>query len=826
MGRRRAIRGVAVAGMAAALPSPTGAQEPGRNDSDACCEEIANARGPYPTLAERWSAADAVPLSGHLDPAVLPGQTTFSTRVPAPPVLAGTSIAIDPFSPNCEVRVVSAVNGLALEVDRPTRLNHPTGTPFLAVTASAHHLSLYLADVLSGSESALVACVTDMPPSGGRITLPPGRHVLTSTLVIPFNIDLNIEPGAQFEVQEGATLQILGGLLAGRHRIFLGEGLVVGPARIDAAMPEWFGANGSLDDAEALQAATDFHGVVRGDTQTGYRIDCTRNQWTSVDLHRMGKRGGLESGHGFSAGYWYGVRLRDGATIEDCRFVLTGDGDPNKAPNALAIGDPNSHSRTQGSSVRNCSFELAEDAPRADPAQPRAYRGFVAQSADEFTFEHNTVTGEATQTAVVGGYLFDCHDAVIGHNRARDVHTLVVLEFCTGFTVSTNRLQNCRHVLDADKRNDGGTICHNHFDRTEPDSDTTTSDAAFEFNGSQNMTVVENFVRHARRYAIISGKPDLYETWDGALAQTGPTSYAAWGGFELRGNRVSRTVDQALVVGDRWDLFPHPETLCGVDLFVADTFHDCGATVPGRSASAIEIQEGRAIRLDVHVERAGRFGLYARSWTESEVPGSGTSSDLQIDSLSGVIRNCALEGVMIDQPSRVHFRDLLVAANCESGQLRRQVLLSQLEARQALVSGSIQVLAEGTDLAIGMMLSANDYRNGAWSVDLHGSRILGHDIDFHLHKGKGNHVSLEPVRLNDSIIETTNFDSNAAVSPTPPQHLTGTTPPSGKTRRDPYFARGTIMWNREPTLAAPFGWVCVQSGRPGVWLALPALEAP
>ncbi len=45
-------------------------------------------------------------------------------------------------------------------------------------------------------------------------------------------------------------------------------------------------------------------------------------------------------------------------------------------------------------------------------------------------------------------------------------------------------------------------------------------------------------------------------------------------------------------------------------------------------------------------------------------------------------------------------------------------------------------------------------------------------------------------------------------------HITGSEPPS-----DGSYTKGDIMWNTDPGLGKCVGWVCVNPGRPGQWLA-------
>jgi hypothetical protein len=85
----------------------------------------------------------------------------------------------------------------------------------------------------------------------------PGTHNINNDLAIPNNITLCPEHGAVLNVASGKTLTINGPIRADLWQIFSGPGTVAGDPKVEAILPQWFGAKGdnSTDDASAINKA-------------------------------------------------------------------------------------------------------------------------------------------------------------------------------------------------------------------------------------------------------------------------------------------------------------------------------------------------------------------------------------------------------------------------------------------------------------------------------------------------------------------------------------------------------------------------------------------
>jgi hypothetical protein len=60
----------------------------------------------------------------------------------------------------------------------------------------------------------------------------------------------------------------------------------------------------------------------------------------------------------------------------------------------------------------------------------------------------------------------------------------------------------------------------------------------------------------------------------------------------------------------------------------------------------------------------------------------------------------------------------------------------------------------------------------------------------------------------------TNLHVGGAIKFNDTLHLKGTRTPEGGS-----FKQGDIVWNSEPQQRQFIGWVCIQSGTPGIWAA-------
>lgn len=92
------------------------------------------------------------------------------------------------------------------------------------------------------------------------IVLKVGTYTVSTSLVIPDNVTLNIYPGALFSIDSGKTITFNGRIQAGFYKIFSGVGTVLlGTGFFREVYPQWWGAvgNDSANDRVAIQAAID-----------------------------------------------------------------------------------------------------------------------------------------------------------------------------------------------------------------------------------------------------------------------------------------------------------------------------------------------------------------------------------------------------------------------------------------------------------------------------------------------------------------------------------------------------------------------------------------
>lgn len=102
----------------------------------------------------------------------------------------------------------------------------------------------------------LAAALSTIGSNPVSLVIPAGTVNITANTTIPANVHLVVQRGGIFNIANGVTLTINGGLSAGHYQIFAwsGTGTLAGSPRLDHALPEWFGAlgDGVTNDFAAL----------------------------------------------------------------------------------------------------------------------------------------------------------------------------------------------------------------------------------------------------------------------------------------------------------------------------------------------------------------------------------------------------------------------------------------------------------------------------------------------------------------------------------------------------------------------------------------------
>lgn len=650
---------------------------------------------------------------------------------------------------------------------------------------------------------------------------------INSTMAVPSSmtvsgVALKFEQHGQLVVASGQTLTLNCPIEAGRHQVFAGAGSVAGSPIIEFACPEWFGAagNGTTDDTVAWQKAVTFFGVVRGRPGASYLINGQRLQWTANDLHRIGRFDPEPAA--YSEGYWYGVSLPSGTIVEDAAFVVTHSGVVTRGPHAFASGDPLSVTRHRKTTMRRCSFTIAADCPAA----PTRARVFLTQSSDDFTFERNTLsTEDFVLVRLIGGYLFDSHRSNVSHNTCIGIHLLGVWEFCDVIKFTHNNLNRCSLAFDMDKHDRYITTTHNTFITTGG----TTDDAVFEYNAPKHVIHTNNTVDGAFRYVILSGKPDVWDTWAMALAGAGTHQFTVWGDVFLDHNVVRNTVRHAVLVGSAWTVeeadgedgyVPHDGVAAGKNLFIGpnEIYDLCALDSDSTSNldSVVRVQEGTNIRSYATITNSPGQGYYLRSYLNVDAAGATTYSDLDV-TLGGRVEACAGGAFYIRFPRLVRFDRFVVRSNGAGRTVPKQGTITYPESRSATIRGTLEMDAAGATLTRGLEFLGAEMRTG-WYCDLTDPWIIGHTTDLLLSPDDNNLRSAELIHWTGGRIDTTNFQSSTTANIVrQPLTLYGSAVPTGTGSNATYYEVGTIFVIHPPVAGQPSHYKCVTAGKPGVW---------
>jgi hypothetical protein len=108
-------------------------------------------------------------------------------------------------------------------------------------------------------------------------------------------------------------------------------------------------------------------------------------------------------------------------------------------------------------------------------------------------------------------------------------------------------------------------------------------------------------------------------------------------------------------------------------------------------------------------------------------------------------------------------------------------------------SSDLELITDNTtriSIAAGGNIELGNRNNGPIQVSVHGTmsiNVATPDPRTNLHVGGA-------IKFNDTL------------------HLKGTRPPEGGS-----FKQGDIVWNSEPQQRHYVGWICIQSGNPGIW---------
>jgi hypothetical protein len=623
--------------------------------------------------------------------------------------------------------------------------------------------------------------------SSGQTLIVNGVLAVSSNLDVPHDITLRFENGGRLEPATGVTVRIYGPIIAGPgQHIFGGLGTIAGSPMIEAAYPDWFGAegDGETDDTLAVHAAQLFFPLVRGRPGASYVVTGQRVRHTTLDLHRAGRfrAGGWASATNFTGGYWCGVPVRRSTVFEDMTIVLQMEGIATKKSHAFAFGYPDSSVRLDTCGFRGCTFVLAGDLPD-EPQRPHIG---IVQSVDHFFVEDCTITGvislkdlESTNvdtglpkfrqiTRLAGFALYDSHQSSITRNTWHAAQVAAIYEFCEDMAFDQNTMTMCATIVDLDKRDVNFHARHNSLTNDAEPTITETqyiepmmmgdTDAAFEGNGIDGFELVDNVLENVQRELIANGKPDVYLSFiDDVLTQSqDPARYAftvcnnvTWA------NKVHRTWLQAWTVGSSWEdevttdpdtgdeiTLPsaHNGTMCGTNHYCDSEYTDCALSLGTGEFSAVGlIREARAFRFGPKFlidgsasEGTGAYGVQGLSaYTISGSPiGATQYSTLEILSFAGTIRNTTYDAFFFTNPEYVKFDGLTVeACGINVGGGHRQMLVYYPERRNATIHGALRATPGALTIAKGLQVRSKTFQTGTWRIDTSQFRILGHDDD-------------------------------------------------------------------------------------------------
>jgi hypothetical protein len=205
--------------------------------------------------------------------------------------------------------------------------------------------------------------------------------------------------------------------------------------------------------------------------------------------------------------------------------------------------------------------------------------------------------------------------------------------------------------------------------------------------------------------------------------------------------------------------------------------------------------------------------------TQSAADGADEASTM-IVTVGGSISDCGRTAIDLSRVERAQFVRPIIR-NCgahASGNDRRQVFINRLEAREALVTGSLDLKATLSEIQYGIGIYADDMTAGAWSVKLSDTNASGHALyDLYLGDSAAMLEDITNLKVVDSDIPLTNINLSLAMSFRSVGEMWATTYPTAGGGRNAGFPVGFRVWNSVPASGQPIGWICTVAGTPGTW---------